>query len=166
MKTGVKLLLVFGLAGCANGAADLDGAKAKDGEEAAGQSDAAGIESGAWPSSGPDAVAGDAEVFDAEAATALECDARFKFTPASPNASAPFVVKFTDQPAYAWVDLELSGPGAPSATWKGVSGDGPHTWSYQLTGHQPGVLELTFVKNKEPGTKGTTVGACELLIAP
>lgn len=92
----------------------------------------------------------------------LSCDARFSFSPADVTAGVAFDVSFTDSPGYAHVDVEVSGPGAAVSTWQGMEGDGPYTWTWRVDGHGAGVLELRFMKDKEPGTAGTFVASCQV----
>ncbi len=177
MWTPVKTFLVFFAlvgAGCANGIVDVEDVADTVPEP----EDAGAVDSSSWSGNGGSAGASldagidpglDAELADAEvdgSSPPLECDSRFKFSPKAPSASAPFIAKFIDEPGYVWVDLELAGPGAPTQSWQGVTGDGPHTWRYEVSGHQPGVLELTFIRDKEPGTAGKKVASCLLQIAP
>jgi hypothetical protein len=96
-----------------------------------------------------DVVSADVPAMDASARDVtstmppLPCDARFEVGPA--YSDAPILVSFTDTPGYTNVGLRVRGPGAPVASWGGVRGSSPFTWSYTVTGAASGVLEMTFV---------------------
>ncbi|MCA9600095.1 MAG: hypothetical protein KC776_42625 [Myxococcales bacterium] len=171
MKTGVKGFLAVAtlLAGCANGLVDVEDPQPAPGDTVLpGEGDAGAVEASDWKAGSagaPSNDAGEEAAVDASN-TPLECDSRFNLTPKAPSASASFNAKFTDTPGYPWVDLELAGSGTPVASWQGVNGSSPFTWVYKVTGHQPGVLTLTFVKDKEPGTNGTKVASCKIEIVP
>lgn len=90
----------------------------------------------------------------------LPCDSRFQVTDPA-TVGVLFDVTVTDTSPYAYVDLELSGPGSPSTAWVGVVGNGPWSWTWKVSGHGAGVLDLTFKKDKN-GNAGTTVATCQI----
>jgi len=92
----------------------------------------------------------------------LLCDDRFSFSSSHVAVGVPFDVSFTDTPGYAHVDVEVTGPGDPVSTWQGMGGDGPYTWTWRVDGHGAGVLDLRFMKDKEPGSSGTLVASCQV----
>lgn len=117
---------------------------------------------------GRDAASGDAggsmdarvpPPLDADAGPPLSCDARFT-VPESPFDDAPFDVSFTDEAGWAYVGMSVSGPGAPTAEWGGVTGDGPFTWTYRVRGHAAGVLTLRFTADMD----AREVGTCEVRV--
>lgn len=92
--------------------------------------------------------------------TPLPCDSRFQVSdPVS--AGVAFDVTVTDTSPYAYVDLEVSGPGSPASAWVGVTGSGPWSWTWKVSGHGAGVLDLVFKKDKN-GNAGTTVASCQI----
>jgi hypothetical protein len=90
----------------------------------------------------------------------LPCDARFKVTDPA-TVGVPFDVTVTDNSPYTYVDLEVTGPGSPASTWGGVAGASPWSWTWSVSGHGAGVLDLTFKKDKNGGA-GTTVASCQI----
>ncbi len=121
-----------------------------------------------WPSGGA-AGAGDGADSGADAGAGgsagaggapLACDARYSFSQNPATSGVPFDVHFTDKPGYAYVDMQVSGPGAPTATWVGVAGS-PHVWTWTVSGHGAGVLDFTFVMDAN-GTAGTPVASCAI----
>jgi hypothetical protein len=93
--------------------------------------------------------------------SALPCHPGFSFSPAKQKAGVPFQVTFTDPTPYPWISMEASGPGAPVVSDQVINGAGPYAWSYTVSGHQQGVLELRFYKDKPPGSPGVLVGTCQ-----
>jgi hypothetical protein len=92
----------------------------------------------------------------------LDCDSRFSISDDPATAGVAFDVTVTDSSPYAYVDLEVSGPGSPSTAWGGVAGSGPWSWTWTVSGHAAGVLDLTFKKDKNGGNPGTTVATCQM----
>lgn len=88
----------------------------------------------------------------------LHCDPAFSISPATPRAGMPFSVSVTDSTGWTYVDLSLSGPGAPMAAWEGVSGS--FTWRYTVSGHAAGVLSMVFTA--EMGTR--TIARCSVRV--
>jgi hypothetical protein len=78
------------------------------------------------------------------------------------QAGVPFDVSYTAATGYTWVDLEVSGPGAPHSGKFSVTGGGPFTWSYTVSGHGAGVLELDFVEGKTNGAPGNVLASCQV----
>src|SRR5690349_13283093 len=114
----------------------------------------------------PEAEAGAIVDSGSEGSTAPECDSRFSFSTSTPKAGKPFTAEFTDDIGYVYVFMEALGPGQPNASWNGVTGEGPFTWSYLVEGHAAGTLELVFLKNKQETTSGKKVASCSLEISP
>ncbi len=90
----------------------------------------------------------------------LACDKRFSFSKSPAAAGIPFEARFTDSPGYAYVDMRVQGPGAPTAAWVGVEGT-PHTWTWTISGHGAGVLDFTFAKDANGGP-GVTIATCKI----
>lgn len=90
----------------------------------------------------------------------LQCDSRFKVKDPA-TVGVPFDVTVTDNTPYAYVALDVAGPGSPQSTWGGVTGSGPWSWTWTVSGHGAGVLDLTFKKDKNGGA-GTTVATCQI----
>jgi len=82
------------------------------------------------------------------------CDARFSFNPATPGDDAAFVVGFTDTIGYVYVGMGVTGPGAPTAAWIGVSGT-PFTWRWNVTGHTAGRYTFRFTVDNGARTIAT-----------
>jgi hypothetical protein len=72
------------------------------------------------------------------------CDRRFAFSPSAPGDDASFEVSVTDVPGYVYLGMQVVGPGAPAATWIGVSGSSPYTWRWRVTGHVAGAYFFRF----------------------
>lgn len=69
----------------------------------------------------------------------------FGFTPDPPEAGADFEVSVSSPEGYTNVDLELDGPGSPSATFISSDTEGDSfVWSFSVTGHENGELTMTF----------------------
>jgi len=117
-------------------------------------------------SGGPGGAGGTSGEGGADAGPALPCDARFSFSAGSIVAGLPFDVTFSDGPGYVYVDLGLSGPGAPVAGNLMISGSGPYAWRWTVSGQAAGTLTLTFLKDKQGGSPGTPVASCQVAVAP
>ena len=78
-----------------------------------------------------------------DAAPPPACDAAFRLS-RLPEAGGAFDVFVTLMPGLTNVALELSGPGSPSASYRGVTGRGPYTWTYHVSGAGEGLLSMTF----------------------
>ncbi len=92
---------------------------------------------------------------------ALACDSRFSFGANPALAGVPFDVRFTDDPGYVYVAMDVAGPGAPVTSWVGVSGT-PHTWTWTVSGHGAGVLAFTFLKDRNGSSTGTAIATCSI----
>jgi len=90
----------------------------------------------------------------------LPCDKGFAFD-ANPISTPIVTVTYTNSTPYAYVDMEVTGPGAPKSEWGGVVGNGPYTWSYSVNGYSPGTLTFTFVEGKNGGNPGNKVATCQ-----
>ena len=130
------------------------------GAEAGADAGAGGI--GATGGSGGSAGAGGTSGTGGTGGAPLSCDARFSLSMVPVTAGVAFDVSFTDTPGYAHVDVEVTGPGAPVSVWQGMAGEGPYTWTWRVDGHGAGVLDLRFMKDKEPGSPGTLVASCQV----
>src|SRR5690242_11559810 len=64
----------------------------------------------------------------------LPCDPGFSFD-SNPITSPIVTVTYTNSVPYAYVDMEVKGPGAPASYWGGVVGNGPYTWTYTVDGY-------------------------------
>jgi len=140
------------VAGCSDDAVPGTDGGRDDGREAA--------EVGEVPLDAPDATP-EAEA-DVQPDVALECDARFSFDPPVWREGTPVLVSVTDTPGYTNVELRLAGPGAPSAAWVGVTGTGPYTWTWRVTGHAAGVLELAFHADPD----AVRLASCRVRVEP
>jgi hypothetical protein len=143
------------------------GCSADSSDASSGGSSGAGTGGGGnvagWPSGGAGGSAGSSgSGGTAGTLPELPCDDRFVLGQNPVFASQPFSVTVTDTTPYVYIDLLVSGPGAPSATGTGNSGEGPWSWSFSVSGHGVGVLELTFVKDKEGSNPGTEVASCQV----
>lgn len=111
-----------------------------------------------WASGGGGAPSGGAG--GSGGLTPLPCDSRFSVSDPV-TAGVAFEVSVTDNTPYAYVDMEVTGPGSPSSAWGGVTGSSPWTWKWTVSGHGAGVLDLEFKKDKNGGA-GTTVATCQI----
>jgi hypothetical protein len=91
---------------------------------------------------------------------ALPCDPGFTFS-SDPISTPSVTVQYANATGFVYIDLEVSGPGAPKTTYQGVMGT-PHVWTWSVTGYQSGVLTFTFVKDKTGGSPGTKVASCQV----
>ncbi|TKD11862.1 M23 family metallopeptidase [Polyangium fumosum] len=91
----------------------------------------------------------------------LPCDAGFAFD-SNPITSPILTVSYTNQTPYAYVNMKVTGPGAPASQWGGVGGSGPYTWTYTVYGYDPGVLTFTFVEGENGGNPGNPVAQCQI----
>jgi hypothetical protein len=95
----------------------------------------------------------------------LPCDPRFSFSPGPIVGGTPFQATFTDTPGYVYIGLDLSGPGMPAASNLVISGNGPYSWTWTVSGQAAGTLTLTFVKDAN-GSPGTPVASCQVAVGP
>jgi len=92
---------------------------------------------------------------------ALPCDPGFAFD--SNPITAPIInASYTNNVGYAYVDMEVTGPGMPSSQWGGVVGSSPFTWTYTIYGYAPGILTFKFVEGKNNGNPGNVVATCQV----
>ncbi|MBK9263185.1 MAG: M23 family metallopeptidase [Polyangiaceae bacterium] len=91
----------------------------------------------------------------------LPCDPGFAFD-SNPISSPIVTASFTHGTPYAYVDMEVSGPGEPVSQWGGVVGSGPFTWTYTVNGYEPGILTFKFVEGKNAGSPGNVVATCQI----
>lgn len=92
----------------------------------------------------------------------LECDAAFSFSVNPVQAGVPFDVSYTADTGYTFVAMEVTGPGAPAANDFQVTGSGPFTWTYTVSGHGEGVLSFDFLEGKTNGSPGSVLGSCQV----
>jgi len=90
----------------------------------------------------------------------LPCDDRFSVVPDPAQEGASVSVAVTDTIPYVWVDLSVSGSGAPTASGVDVTGEGPWTWSYAVTGHAVGQLDMEFTADEG----ATLVATCSVWV--
>jgi hypothetical protein len=69
------------------------------------------------------------------------------FDPDPVDASEALAVSITGEVGYVYVDLAFSGPGTATVTWAGVTGDGPYTWNYGVTGLSEGTWTARFTSD-------------------
>lgn len=91
----------------------------------------------------------------------LPCNAGFAFD-SNPITAPILTASYTHNTPYAYVDMEVSGPGAPASQWGGVVGSGPYTWTYTVNGYDPGILTFKFVEGKNGGNPGNVVAQCQI----
>jgi hypothetical protein len=102
-----------------------------------------------------------------DAGPPLVCDPRFKISANPVVAGVAFTATFTDTPGYVYIALSLNGPGVPVATDQVISGSGPYSWKWTVSGHAAGTLTLTFLKDVHPpSAPGTIVGTCQVAVEP
>ncbi|MCB9583327.1 MAG: hypothetical protein H6717_40210 [Polyangiaceae bacterium] len=116
-----------------------------------------GIDGGQWGGNGGTAGGG-----GSGGLAPLPCDPGFSFSEDPATVGKSFTASYSNDTGFTYVDLEVSGPGAPTASWIGVTGQGPYTWSYGISGHDAGVLSFSFVKDKNGGNPGTAVASCQI----
>lgn len=76
--------------------------------------------------------------------TCATADLSMRFAPAPVDAATPLDVSITGDTGYVYVDLAASGPGSATVTWGGVTGSGPYTWGYVVTGLSEGTWTFRF----------------------
>lgn len=151
--TGLVLSLLA--SGSVSGCSSSEGAGAPSSGGAGGGTGGATLSDGGWAASGGASSGG------AGGLPALACDAGFTFSTNPAQAGTEFTASYQHTDGFAYVDLEVTGPGSPVSAWVGVTGAGPYTWTWSVSGHGAGVLQLTFLKDKNGGT-GTPVATCQL----
>jgi hypothetical protein len=92
----------------------------------------------------------------------LPCDDGFAFSSTPAVAGVPFSASYTADTGYTYIALTVSGPGSPTAGSEQITGSGPFTWSYTISGHGAGVLSFEFVEGKMGGNPGNVVASCQL----
>lgn len=131
-----------------------------------GGSSGSGVGGTAWPDSGAggSAASGGAPVGGGgtsggggSGGTPLPCDKRFSFSENPATAGKPFYVTFQDSPGYVYIGMDVSGAGAPSVSDLQITGSGPYSWRWLVSGHGAGVLKFTFTKDN-----GTAVAGCQI----
>ena len=125
--------------------------------------------SGAWPSGGTAGAGGASSGGAGQGGTPtgggsggsggapLPCDSRFSFSQNPVTAGSDFTVTFKDTPGYVYIGMDVTGPGSPVASDLKISGAGPYSWSWKVSGHGAGTLKLTFTKDN-----GTPVASCQI----
>ena len=66
------------------------------------------------------------------------------FAPSPVDAAVPLTVSITGATGYVYVDLAVTGPATANVAWQGVTGGGPYTWSYGVTGLSSGDWSMAF----------------------
>ena len=92
----------------------------------------------------------------------LPCDPKFDLiTPNPPTAGQPFTARFSDNVGHVYIGMgavQIEGVGSPMAGNEVISGNNPYHWTYTITGHGAGIVELTFTSNMG----STVLGTCQL----
>jgi len=154
---------VLGLVALACGSGSSDDASGGGGSISGGNGGTSVSGGGGWVTGGTGgANTGGSTSGGSGGLPALDCDSRFGISENPASAGVPFDVTVTDNSPYAYVALEVTGPGAPATTWGGVSGSNPWSWKWSVSGHGAGVLSLTFKKDKDGANPGTTVATCQM----
>lgn len=93
----------------------------------------------------------------------LPCDPGWGFQ-SEPLTGPSTIITYTDNTPYAYVNILVSGPGMPKTAWINVVGSspGPWKWYYDLSGFEPGILQLKFVKDQNGGNPGVVVSKCQV----
>ncbi len=94
--------------------------------------------------------------------TPLACDPGFKFSKNPVTAGVPFQVRYTAKTAYTYIGMKVTGPGSPQVENQQITGTGPYTWTYTVSGHGAGVLSLTFVDGMTGGNPGNPIATCQV----
>src|SRR5512143_815611 len=68
----------------------------------------------------------------------LACDPGFKFSKNPVVAGEAFDMSYTADTGYTYIAMEVSGPGSPVTSNEQISGSGPFTWAYTVSGHGAG----------------------------
>ncbi|MCB9753951.1 MAG: hypothetical protein H6713_28745 [Myxococcales bacterium] len=90
----------------------------------------------------------------------LLCDPGFAFDPDPAESGAILLASFTHAEPLAYVDLAITGPGAPTITWAGISASDPWTWNWQVIGLNPGVWTASF----SAGEPAQPYGGCQFQV--
>jgi hypothetical protein len=110
----------------------------------------------ASPADDDDATAGD----DDTELPPLPCDERFTVVPDPAEDGGLVAVSVTDTTPYVYVDLVVSGDGSPVITWGDVTGEGPWTWSWSVSGHAVGQLDMVFTADEG----ATQIASCSVWV--
>jgi len=83
-------------------------------------------------------------------------------------AHGAFQVFFTDSEGWTNYDVQVEGPGNPQTTGLDVVDEYPCpcTWTAIVSGHDVGVLTMTFVEGCPPGDGCNPVSSCQVLVVP
>ncbi|WP_045115462.1 hypothetical protein [Plesiocystis pacifica] len=91
----------------------------------------------------------------------LPCAAKFDLIQPNPAVvGQPLTAQFTDDVGHVHIGMsatQLEGVGSPSAGNESITSDGPNGpfhWTYTITGHGEGIVELTFTANMQQNVLG------------
>ncbi|MCB9576303.1 MAG: cellulase family glycosylhydrolase [Polyangiaceae bacterium] len=96
----------------------------------------------------------------------LPCDDGFVVTGAPVHEGVQFEISYTNAIGYTYIDMNVSGPGYPVTSALPITGDGPYTWAYTVSGHGTGVLSFDFVEGKTGGKAGNVLASCQVESLP
>lgn len=92
----------------------------------------------------------------------LPCAAKFDLIEPNPAiVGQPLTVQFTDDVGHVYIGMgvtQLEGVGSPIAGNETITSDGPngpYHWTYTITGHGQGIVELSFTVNMQQNVLGT-----------
>ncbi len=91
----------------------------------------------------------------------LPCDPEFTGIEPNPAQSGRVLtVAVSDDVGWVYVGLSVSGSGAPTSSLDEVSGEGPWTWTWSVTGHEPGQLAMRFTADEG----STEIASCRVWV--
>jgi Glycosyl hydrolase catalytic core len=155
----VGFALVFLALGCGSDPAGTAGNGGGTGSGGKAGSGGVGLGGSAgWPGGGAGGGAGSPSGGSGgSGGVPLPCDPRFDFSANPATEGVPFRARFSDDPGYVYIGMDVTGPGSPAVSDLQITGSGPYTWDWQVSGHGAGVLSFTFTKDN-----GTAVASCQI----
>lgn len=154
-------LAIFGFAACSSPGSTLNGEGGTSNTESSGAAGSGPSSSGMGGAGVTSSSSASSNGSSSGVNPALPCDPGFAFD-SNPISSPIVKASYTNNVGYAYVDMEVTGPGMPSSEWGGVVGSSPFTWTYTIYGYQPGILTFKFVEGKTNGNPGNVVASCQV----
>jgi hypothetical protein len=96
----------------------------------------------------------------------LTCQPTFLFAPDPPRVGTAFNVSYQNTAGWAYVYMDVQGPGTPNVAWVGHTSGPPNTWTWNVTGHAAGVHTFTFGRDRYDGNPGVDEAYCQKNVLP
>lgn len=79
--------------------------------------------------------------------SAPPCDEGFTIVPTPAATGSVISIAYTNAEPFAYIGLELSGPGTTEVGSADIGGGGPYTWTFPTTASSPGRYTATFLRD-------------------